>query len=175
MSLERPTRKRARMALQAPAISMKKWRPRGFPIWSCSRWGLPCRRMLPPARCALTAPFHPYRPSRKTRKLGRFTFCCTFRGLAPPRRYLAPHPQEPGLSSTAAHAATAVTRPTPRAHDTAESLKSKAQTRLVALFAFGGSQGKCVGVAALGAYELRGQGCCATRGELAHEDIHSAL
>ena len=34
-----------------------------FPIWSCSRWGLPCRRMLPPARCALTAPFHPYLPS----------------------------------------------------------------------------------------------------------------
>ncbi len=33
-----------------------------FPIWSCSRWGLPCRRMLPPARCALTAPFHPYLP-----------------------------------------------------------------------------------------------------------------
>ena len=31
-----------------------------FPIWSCSRWGLPCRRVLPPARCALTAPFHPY-------------------------------------------------------------------------------------------------------------------
>ena len=29
-------------------------------IWSCSRWGLPCRGMLPPARCALTAPFHPY-------------------------------------------------------------------------------------------------------------------
>ena len=35
-------------------------RPARFPIWSCSRWGLPCRRMLPPARCALTAPFHPY-------------------------------------------------------------------------------------------------------------------
>ena len=34
-----------------------------FPIWSCSRWGLPCRRMLPPARCALTAPFHPYLPA----------------------------------------------------------------------------------------------------------------
>src|SRR3984957_17002774 len=32
-----------------------------FPIWSCSRWGLPCRQALPPARCALTAPFHPYR------------------------------------------------------------------------------------------------------------------
>ena len=37
-------------------------RPARFPIWSCSRWGLPCRRMLPPARCALTAPFHPYLP-----------------------------------------------------------------------------------------------------------------
>jgi hypothetical protein len=33
------------------------------------------------------------------RELGRFTFCCTFRGLAPPRRYLAPDPPEPGLSS----------------------------------------------------------------------------
>ena len=30
----------------------------------------------------------------------RFAFCCTFRGLAPPRRYLAPRPLEPGLSST---------------------------------------------------------------------------
>src|SRR5262245_24578331 len=30
-----------------------------FPIWPCSRWGLPCRRVLPPTRCALTAPFHP--------------------------------------------------------------------------------------------------------------------
>jgi len=27
------------------------------------------------------------------------SFCCTFRGLAPPRRYLAPCPKEPGLSS----------------------------------------------------------------------------
>ena len=34
-----------------------------FPMWSCSRWGLPCRRVLPPARCALTAPFHPYLPA----------------------------------------------------------------------------------------------------------------
>ena len=30
------------------------------PIWSCSRWGFPCRGRLPVARCALTAPFHPY-------------------------------------------------------------------------------------------------------------------
>ena len=32
-------------------------------------------------------------------RLRRFAFCCTFRGLAPPRRYLAPCPVEPGLSS----------------------------------------------------------------------------
>ena len=32
--------------------------------------------------------------------LGRFAFCCTFRRLTPPRRYLAPCPLEPGLSST---------------------------------------------------------------------------
>ncbi len=29
----------------------------------------------------------------------RFIFCCTSRRLAPPRRYLAPCPAEPGLSS----------------------------------------------------------------------------
>ena len=72
--------------------------PACFPIWPCSRWGLPCRRMLPPTRCALTAPFHPYR-RRIAAALGRFAFCCTFRGLAPPRRYLAPCSMEPGLSS----------------------------------------------------------------------------
>ena len=33
------------------------------------------------------------------RKLRRSTLCCTFRRLAPPRRYLALCPMEPGLSS----------------------------------------------------------------------------
>ncbi len=33
------------------------------------------------------------------RILRRFTFCCTFRGFTPPRRYLALYPVEPGLSS----------------------------------------------------------------------------
>lgn len=67
------------------------------PIWSCSEWGLPCRGVLPPTRCALTAPFQPYRHPRMLR---RYIFCCTFRRLAPPRRYLALYPLEPGLSST---------------------------------------------------------------------------
>ena len=64
------------------------------PIWSCSRRGLPCRELLPVARCALTAPFHPYRLGSR-----RYIFCGTFHGLTPPRRYLAPCPKEPGLSS----------------------------------------------------------------------------
>ncbi len=90
-----------------PQVRARK--PACFPIWSCSRWGLPCRRMLPPARCALTAPFHPCRRCIAA-ALGRSALCCTFRGLAPPRRYLAPCPAEPGLSSASA---AAVVWPTP--------------------------------------------------------------
>jgi len=71
-------------------------------IWSCSKWGLPCRRALLPTRCALTAPFHPYQA-----KLGGLAFCCTFRRLTPPRCYLALYPVEPGLSSTKKFAAIA--------------------------------------------------------------------
>ena len=52
------------------------------PIWSCSGWGLPCRRVLPPTRCALTTPFHPYRPLARG---WRFVFCGTFRRLSPPQ------------------------------------------------------------------------------------------
>src|SRR5690606_30802174 len=60
------------------------------PIWPCSRWGLPCR---PVARLAvrsyrtispLPAPGHP-----KMAGPLAVSFCCTFRRLAPPRRYLA--------------------------------------------------------------------------------------
>jgi hypothetical protein len=80
------------------------------PIWSCSGRGLPCRERLPVARCALTAPFHPYRAGRE-RPARRYIFCGTFRRLAPPRRYLAPCPKEPGLSSTRKRAA--IAWPTP--------------------------------------------------------------
>jgi len=64
-SLKQPTRKR-----RGPR--------HGFPIWSCSGWGLPCRfcyhkrGALLPHHFTLTS-------------LGwRYTFCCTGRGLAPP-------------------------------------------------------------------------------------------
>jgi len=67
------------------------------PIWPCSGWSLPCHELLPVARCALTAPFHPYLIPFLGHR--RFALCCTGRRLAPPRRYLAPCPMEPGLSS----------------------------------------------------------------------------
>ena len=41
----------------------------------------------------------------------RYIFCGTFRGLTPPRRYLAPCPPEPGLSSRCEHRA--IAWPTP--------------------------------------------------------------
>jgi len=70
------------------------------PIWSCSEWGLPCHGMLPPARCALTAPFHPYLNHVTEITLNwRYILCCTCRRLSPPRCYLALCPMEPGLSS----------------------------------------------------------------------------
>ena len=101
-SLEQPTRK-----ARGPRVE----RPCGhspFPIWPCSGRGLPCRERLPVARCALTAPFHPCLLLAEHR---RYVFCGTFRRLAPPRRYLASCPVEPGLSSAPRGAA--VARPTP--------------------------------------------------------------
>jgi len=69
------------------------------PLFGLAPGGV-CRaaRRWPRARCALTAPFHPYHAHHDD-AVRRFAFCCTFRRLAPPRRYLAPCPMEPGLSS----------------------------------------------------------------------------
>jgi hypothetical protein len=54
------------------------------PIWSCSRWGLPCRRVLPPARCALTAPFHPCRHEPHGSRLGGLFSVALSVGSRPP-------------------------------------------------------------------------------------------
>jgi len=64
------------------------------PIWSCSGWGLPCRSV---ARLAVGS--YPTVSPLPAFRLRRSALCCTFRRLAPPRRYLAPCPAEPGLSS----------------------------------------------------------------------------
>ena len=47
------------VSLKQPTRPQRGPRQRG-PIWSCSGWSLPCHELLPVARCALTAPFHPY-------------------------------------------------------------------------------------------------------------------
>ena len=84
------------MHLKQPTRPQRGPRHRG-PIWSCSEWSLPCHELLPVARCALTAPFHPYLIPQAGHR--RFALCCTGRRLTPPRRYLALCPVEPGLSS----------------------------------------------------------------------------
>jgi len=53
---------------------------------------------LPETRCALTAPFHPYRVPFKHRTR-RYIFCGAFRRVTPPSRYEAHRPVEFGLSS----------------------------------------------------------------------------
>jgi hypothetical protein len=92
--LKRPTRGHARAARRGT-------QGRSSPYLVLLRVGFTLPPMLPPARCALTAPFHPYLPAggRAAGRDRRYLFCGTFRGLAPPRRYLAPCPAEPGLSS----------------------------------------------------------------------------
>ena len=93
VNLERPTRKYTRTALRPPcgaATFLFGLAPGGVchanPV---TRVAVRSYRTVSPLPAPLLA-------------LRRFTFCCTFRGLAPPRRYLAPYPPEPGLSSTPA-------------------------------------------------------------------------
>jgi hypothetical protein len=54
--LKRPTRGPARAARRGPKTACP-------PIWSCSGVGFTLPSVLPPTRCALTAPFHPCRPA----------------------------------------------------------------------------------------------------------------
>ena len=66
------------------------------------RAGMPSRNRCLIPRCALTAPFHPYRPRRlNSRPTSEQAVCFLlhYRRLTPPRGYLAPCPVEPGLSS----------------------------------------------------------------------------
>jgi len=74
------------------------------PIWSCSGWGLPCHGCY-----QLRGALLPHHFTLTGAKRWRYIFCGTFRRLTPPRRYLAPCPVEPGLSSMTA--VTAAVRP----------------------------------------------------------------
>ena len=66
------------------------------PLFGLAAGGVCLADRLPGRRCALTAPFHPYRPEGR-----RSDFCCTFPGVAPAGRYPAPCPALFGLSSGA--------------------------------------------------------------------------
>ena len=102
-SRDRPERRRERPARR----SRQKPRPPAAPTWSCSRWGLPCRR-----RCRRRGALLPHhftlaarRPERRTSSA--VCFCGTFPGVAPAGRYPAPclrgartflpAPSEPGV------------------------------------------------------------------------------
>jgi hypothetical protein len=89
--LKRPTRKHARAALRpfdGPRLPYLALHQVGF--------AMPSRVTTDAVRSYRTvSPLPAPLPA-----LRRFTLCCTFRGLAPPRYYLAPCPLKPGLSST---------------------------------------------------------------------------
>jgi hypothetical protein len=88
--LERPTRKPPRAAGADPAT-------RTLPYLALLQVGF----AVPPN--VATGAVRSYRTvsplPADLRRHRRFAFCCTVRGLAPPRRYLAPCSVEPGLSS----------------------------------------------------------------------------
>ncbi|CTP83245.1 hypothetical protein XTPLMG728_0152 [Xanthomonas translucens pv. poae] len=107
------SRRRVTAALERPTRTRRGQRHE-VPIWSCSRWGLPYRsvtglavrsyRTISPLPVCL-------------RRLRRYLSVALIRRLAPPRRYLAPCPMEPGLSSashcTEMHRDDATVWPTP--------------------------------------------------------------
>ena len=85
--LARPTRataRKARPAAQAEATAACRSYLVLLPV------GFTLPPPLPAARCALTAPFHPYRPPPKGGPGLAVCFCGTFPGVAPAGRYPAP-------------------------------------------------------------------------------------
>jgi hypothetical protein len=88
--LEQPTRA-TRPTDEAPPAAREPRAHRSYSVLLPA--GLAVPPTLPPARCALAAPFHPYPSARPCGwPDGRFAFCGAFPGVAPAGRYPAPHP-----------------------------------------------------------------------------------
>ena len=105
--------------IERPTRRLRTGRPSASPYLALLRAGFCLPPVLPRARCALTAPFHPYlsthpfgvrsRQARESwaclerapegRVEGRYIFCATLRQVALPGRYPAHCPMEFGLSS----------------------------------------------------------------------------
>jgi len=87
----------------AEAKAARTGRPITPPYLALLRAGFCLPPTLPPARCALTAPFHPYPSTRRllaeASRSGRYFFCATVRQVTLPGRYPAHCPSEFGLSS----------------------------------------------------------------------------
>jgi hypothetical protein len=87
----------------AEAKAARTGRPITPPYLALLRAGFCLPPTLPPARCALTAPFHPYPSTRRllaeASRSGRYIFCATVRQVTLPGRYPAHCPSEFGLSS----------------------------------------------------------------------------
>ncbi len=80
-----------------PGTRVERAAPR--PCLALLRMGFAVRLPLPGARCALTAPFHPYLCPPRGAGHRRSALCGTFRRLSPPGDYPASCPLELGLSS----------------------------------------------------------------------------
>ncbi len=86
--LEQPTRMTG--PKRTGSFRLRKKRPR-HPYLALLPVGFAVPLLLPAARCALTAPFHPYPVRRLTGpRTWRFVLCGTFPGVAPAGRYPAP-------------------------------------------------------------------------------------
>ena len=109
--------------IKRPTRRLRTGSPITPPYLALLRAGFCLPPVLPRARCALTAPFHPYSPSRpsgapaqqalefsdysracraeasKGREGGRYIFCATFLQVTLTGRYPAHCPMEFGLSS----------------------------------------------------------------------------
>src|SRR6476646_2879123 len=82
--------------IQRPTRRLRTGRPVEPPYLALLRAGICLPPMLPPARCALTATFHPYPLADAS---GRYVVCATFLQVALTGRYPAHCPAEFGLSS----------------------------------------------------------------------------
>ena len=86
-SLARPTRTTG-PETSLPDILANAWAV--VPTWSCSRWGLPCRRRCRRRGALLPHPFTLTRRPAEADPGGRSALCGTFPGVAPAGCYPAP-------------------------------------------------------------------------------------
>ena len=118
VDLKRPTRKRARIGATPSRLpSSLRWAL--LPYLALLQVGFAMPSLLPSPRCALTAPFHPYRPSRACacEDLGGLLSVALSVGSRPPGvtwHLIRRSPDFPPPRTTSRRPGTAITRPAPR-------------------------------------------------------------